>query len=106
LWCAASLGTPPGTRAVLRQLVFQVSGALADATRERSNVHAPSNYSPSWAHGRKVRALGLDGVHFRSVRQAGGLCLALFEERALTFSRVEFGAVVLEWNGTNSTRLA
>jgi hypothetical protein len=106
-WCAESVGMPPGTRAVFRHLVFEVSGAMADATRERGGgLHDRSDYGSSWGYGRLVRAAGLDGVHYRSVRKRGGRCLAVFENRAVRFARVEFGAVVLEWDGTASRRIA
>lgn len=105
--CAASLGTPPGSRAVLRHLIFQVSGTLADATAApRGGLHDPSTHVPSWAYGRQARAEGLQGVHYRSVRRRGGRCLAIFEERAVRFLRSELGAVILEWDGSTSRRIA
>ena len=105
--CAASVGTPPGARAVFQHLRFQVSATLADAAALRGGgLHDPSNYAPSWSFGRLARAAGLAGVHYRSVRRRGGRCLALFENRAARFLRVEFGAVVLEWDGRGSRRVA
>ena len=105
--CAASLGTPPGTRAVLRHLVFQMAGTLADASRDRTGgLHHPSEYGPSWAFGSRARAAGLAGVQYRSVRSKDGRCLAVFENRALAFLRVDFGAVVLAWDGVTSHRIA
>ena len=107
LQCAASLGTPPGARAVLRHVVFQVDAELADASGERrGGLHHPTDYAPSWAFGERARAAGRAGVHYRSVRRTGGRCLAVFDNRAATFLRVEFGAVVLEWDGGGSHRIA
>jgi hypothetical protein len=107
LHCRASLGTPPGTRAVFQHLVFQVSGTLADASVVRGGgLHDPLDYAPSWAYGHRVRSLGLAGVHYRSVRHRGGRCLAVFENRALRFLSIVFGAVVLEWDGSSSRRIA
>lgn len=106
LLCAESSGTPVGTRAVFRQLRFQVDGNLADAAKRGRKLLHPSDYGPSWAFGREVRLARLDGVRFPSVRQPSGLCLAVFEPRAVTFRQAELGAVVLAWNGTASTRIA
>ena len=105
--CAASQGTPPGSQAVLRQLSFQVAGKLADAAGARGQrLHDPNDYAPSWAFARQVRTAGLAGVHYRSVRHPGGRCLAVFENRALSFLRSEFGAVVVAWDGSRSHRTA
>lgn len=105
--CAASVGTPAGTQAVFRHLIFQVSGTFADASLVRGGgLHDPVDYAPSWSYGRRARAAGLEGVHFRSVRRRGGRCLAVFTNRAARFLRVEDGAVVLEWDGTTSRRIA
>lgn len=107
LRCLASVGTPPGARAVFRHLVFQVDGAMADAAAERrAGLHDPAGYGPSWGYGRLVRTAGLDGVHYRSVRLRGGRCLAVFHDDAARFSHVAFGAVVLEWDGAASGRIA
>lgn len=105
--CAASVGTPPGTRAVFRHLIFRVSGTLADAARlHGGGLHDPASYAPSWRFARLARAAALEGVHYRSVRRRGGRCLAVFENRTVRFLRVEFGAVVLEWDGGASRRIA
>ena len=103
--CAASLGTPPGSRAVFRHLVFQVAGTMAEAARTRRLLYLPEDYGPSWAYGANARAAGLAGVHYRSVRRKAGLCLAVFEDAAAVFLRVEFGAVILEWDGAVSRRI-
>ena len=104
--CAASLGTPPGARGVFRHLIFTVSGTFADVTKGHSPLHDPVSYVASWAYARHVRAACLDGVHYRSVRRRGGRCLGVFVGPVATFSRVEFGAVVLEWDGATSRRIA
>ena len=107
LLCAASVGTPPGTRAVFRHLVFQVAGDFADASLDRKHgLHNPSDYSASWAFGRRARATGFPGIHYRSVRKRGGRCLGVFEQTAVRFLRFELGAVILEWDGQASRRMA
>ena len=103
--CAASLGTPPGTRAVFRHLQFQLHGTLANSVRDRAGgLHRPEDYGPSWVFGDRTRRAGLDGVHYRSVRHPGGRCCAVYVDRAASFLRVDFGAVILEWDGTRSQR--
>lgn len=105
--CAASVGTPPGARAVFRHLIFRVAGTLADAASLHGDgLHDPASYAPSWRFARLARAAALEGVHYRSVRRRGGRCLAVFEPRTARFLRVEFGAVVLEWDGSASQRIA
>jgi hypothetical protein len=105
--CAASIGTPAGTRAVFRHLVFQVQGEFAGACGERrAGLHDPATYAPSWGYGRRARGAGADGVHYRSVRRRGGRCLGVFRPPAAIFLRVEFGAVILEWDGRVSVRFA
>jgi hypothetical protein len=97
---------PPGARAVFRQLVFQVSGAMAGAAAGRTaGLHDRDDYGPSWGYGRRVRASGLDGVHYRSVRRRGGRCLAVFENRVVAQATAVSGAVVLEWDGSASRRI-
>jgi len=104
--CAASIGTPPGARGVFRHLIFNVNGTFADVTKGHTPLHDPVSYAASWAYARHVRTACLDGVHYRSVRRRGGRCLGVFTNPAATFSRVEFGAVVLEWNGSTSRHIA
>nr|WP_320132545.1 RES family NAD+ phosphorylase [uncultured Holophaga sp.] len=105
--CSESVGTPAGTRATFRQLVFSVSGSYADASGDRrGGLHDPGSYAASWAYARKARAAGLPGVHYRSVRRRGGRCLAVFAAAAVRFLRQEWGAVVLEWDGEKSVRIA
>lgn len=105
-FCASSVGTPPGTQGVFRHLVFVVSGTFADVSKGHAPLHSPTSYTDSWAYARRVRAACLDGVLYRSVRKRGGRCLGVFVSPAATFYRVEFGAVVLEWDGSTSRRIA
>jgi hypothetical protein len=105
-FCAASPGTPPGTRAVFRHLAFQVGGMMAEAIAHGLGLLDPLDYGPSWTFDRRVRLAGFDGVYYKSVRANDGHCLAVFQDRAATFSHVEFGAVVLVWDGSASIRLA
>ena len=92
---------------MFRHLVFRVAGRFADASRDRRlGLHLPADYAPSWDYGRRVRELGLAGVHYRSVRRRGGRCLAVYDGRRVALLKAEMGAVILEWNGTASIRIA
>lgn len=92
---------------MLTHLRFQVEGVFADAAGTRMRgLHDPGDYGPSWAYGTRARAADLQGVHYRCVRREGGRCLAVFTEEALNFLGTQQGAVVLEWDGTASRRIA
>ena len=105
IW-AASIGTPPGARGTFRHLIFTVNGTFVDITKGHTPLYDSVSHAASWAYARNVRAACLDGVHYRSIRRRGGRCLGVFTNPAATFSRVEFGAVVLEWDGSASRRIA
>lgn len=105
--CAASLGTPPGTRGTFRRLRFVVNGTFADTTgKAPAGVHSRVDYSASWGFARQARVANLAGVHYRSARRRGGVCLAVFDHRTVEFKNVEFGAVVMEWDGSAVQRIA
>jgi len=62
----------------------------------------PDHYAASQALGRRLRAAGSWGVHFPSVRHAGGLCVGIFRPRAL--GRARTGAhIALHWDGARIT---
>ena len=105
--CSASQGTPPGTRGIFRRVRFAVTGDFADTTSKApARVHSKTDYSASWGFARQVRAANLAGVRFLSARRRGGVCLAVFDHVMVEFKRVEFGAVVLEWDGARVQRIA
>jgi RES domain-containing protein len=103
--CAASRGTPPGTRALFRHLRFGVSGLFADATPDPA-LRDPGDYGPSWAFGARARQEGLDGVHYPSARREEARCLAVFRAGSARLRRTEAGAILLEWDGARSRRIA
>jgi RES domain-containing protein len=106
LFCSSTPGTARGMHSSFRHLVFQVKGTMADASRHGTALRHPTDYAPSWDFGRRVRAARLDGVRYPSVRMAGGACLAVFQNHAVRFDRVDLGAVILEWDGAKSVRIA
>jgi len=102
----AGFGISPAASARPGSSPMYAARPPARAAERRPGLHDPSGYGPSWGYGRLARAAGLDGVHYRSVRRRGGRCLAVFQDRAARFSQVVFGAVVLEWDGSCSRRIA
>lgn len=59
----------------------------------------PSRYAAAQAFGARVRAAGDNGIAYRSVRHAGGECVALFHPRAVgPVRRAE--QLHYEWSGT------
>jgi hypothetical protein len=102
---ASAPSTPRGMHTSFRQLVFRVDGAMADAARHGRPLRHPIDYAPSWVFGAQVRAARLDGIRYTSVRATRGSCVAAFESGAARFDRVEYGAVVLEWDGSTVVRI-
>jgi hypothetical protein len=66
----------------LRLYLADLDARLADVQR-RPEMHHPDDYGDSQQLGREAREGGKDGVVYRSVRHAGGLCAAVFRPRAL-----------------------
>lgn len=102
---ASAPATPRGMRPSFRHLIFRVDGIMAQATKHGGSLLHPADYTASWTFGTLVRAANLDGVRYPSVRAAHGTCVAVFGNRAVRFERVDFGAVVLEWDGTAAVRI-
>lgn len=64
-------------RLELRLYLADLDARLVDV-RKRPEYHRPDDYAPGQALGREIRAAGGDGVLYRSVRDPGGLCAAVF----------------------------
>lgn len=85
----------------LRCYVAAIAPPLHDLRPARwAPVHAPDDYAPSQALARTLRAAGSHGVAYRSVRHAGGECVALFRPRALILPVVQGAHVTLRWDGS------
>lgn len=54
-------------------------------------LYDPGEYGESRAFGARVRAGGLDGIVYRSVRRSGGHCAAIYSISALANCRVQRG---------------
>jgi hypothetical protein len=90
----------------LRLVTATVDAELHDLATlqgaERAKVLDPQDYAASRALGRHLRAAGSWGVHFPSVRHAGGLCVGIFRPRALKNARTG-GHYALHWDGARIT---
>ncbi|HVO90537.1 MAG TPA: RES family NAD+ phosphorylase [Casimicrobiaceae bacterium] len=73
-------------RLEMRLYLVDLDARLVDA-RARDEVHLPSDYGPSQKVGIAARVAGRDGVLYRSVRNPGGLCAAVFRPRVLARCR-------------------
>jgi hypothetical protein len=58
-------------------------------TREHAPLHDPDSYTASQAFARDLMKRGADGVIYRSVRRAGGECLACFHPRLVLNVRID-----------------
>jgi hypothetical protein len=74
---------PRGTQVQLRVLVSSRVDASFHDVRPFPEVHAASDYGPSQALARDLRALGSNGLLYASVRHEGKACLAVFRPKAI-----------------------
>lgn len=80
--------------AAVHQRLHDVRGA-----RWRS-VHDPLDYTASQALARRLRGTGSWGLVYRSVREAGGECIAALRPKAITLPVRQAQHVTMHWNGT------
>jgi len=66
-----------GWHSQFRMLVGPVNRSFADL-RGREDCHDPEDWTVPQALGAQLRSAGADGVHYRSVRSPGGLCIGAF----------------------------
>ncbi len=93
----------PACTVTLRCYSCRVSEPLHDIRGEIwQGLHDPDDYRPSQQFGRKLRDENAWGLHYRSVRRAGGECIAVLRPRAL--AQVRQGAhYAYVWNGVRIT---
>ncbi len=73
------------TELTMRQYINKVALALHDVRSERyAALHEPDAYNASQAFAREMRGSGSNGLLYRSVRHAGGECVAAFRPKAVT----------------------
>lgn len=75
----------PDTRFFMREYVGHVLLPLLDITgADYTHLHDPDDYSPSQSAAYGLRKQGSNGLLYNSVRNAGGLCVAVFRPVALS----------------------
>lgn len=88
----------------MRAYVGHVRADLHDVRGQGwDEVHDPDNLSASQAlarHLRQVDSLGSWGIAYRSVRHAGGECVALLRPRAIKPPVIRASHVTLHWHGS------
>jgi hypothetical protein len=92
--------SPPAqdTEYPFRLLNLSVSGRLADIRKGHKQLHHPDDYRSGQLFGRTLWEKGHDGIHYRSVRDPGGECLALLSPTTIG-GCTQDGTRVLRWNG-------
>lgn len=92
----------------MRVLRGDVEGELGDLDllsddRYRGQLLDPDSYAASRAFGRRLKEEGRDGIHFGSVRRAGGKCVALFRPKTAR-PPVQAGTLKYHWDGERVRR--
>lgn len=72
---------------------------IRDDDPHHAPLHAPDDYTASQAFATHLRRSGSAGIAYRSVRHAGGECIAVFRPRALLKPR-QGQHLAYRWNGT------
>ena len=82
----------PAQEVDMRVYAVDLAGRLHDVRRLREShpaLYHPSSYTASQALAARLRGAGSDGIVYRSVRDEGGECAAVFRPRLLTGCRQE-----------------
>ena len=83
----------------MRLLEADLDGMLHDVrTIGSSALYDPESYADSQIFARAVRAAGSNGIAYRSVRHAGGQCVAVFRPRLLRRGR-QADYLLYRWDG-------
>jgi RES domain-containing protein len=84
----------------LRSYIADVQAELHDIRGPGWDaVHDPDDYRASQRLARSLRVRGSWGIAYRSVRHAGGECVAAFKPRAIRLPVVQGAHLTLHWNG-------
>lgn len=79
---------PRGTVLEMRVLFSEgLDARLVDLRRGHNAEHDPDDYAPAQVLAQGVRQQGALGIVYRSVRDPGGLCLAVFKPKAIPLPR-------------------
>lgn len=98
-----STGEVPGWHSQFRMLVGAVDRVFADL-RGRDDCHDPDHWDVPQALAAHLRAGGADGVHYRSVRSPGGLCIGAFWPDAVGLPR-QSDHFEMHWDGQRVDRV-
>lgn len=94
---ATELGRPIDVD--MRMYQAHLSGELHDVRRGApASIYDPDDYRASQAMGRKLRSAGSNGLIYNSVRDEGGICVAVFRPRLLSQCRQE-RHLTYQWDG-------
>lgn len=78
----------PACTITLRSYSSRIAQSLHDIRGEAwQALHAPDDYVPSQRFGKQLRDIDAWGLWYRSVRKAGGECVAVLRPRALSHVR-------------------
>ena len=94
-------GYKPIAHATVRSYVGQTVQSLEDV-RSYDAVHHPSDYSLSQAYALQQRQAGASGILYRSVRAAGGECVAFLKPPA-TSPVKQAAHYSVNWDGDRFT---
>lgn len=84
----AASSEPRGTLLELRVLVSErVARRYHDVRSGHPELHLRDDYGPPQAFARPLRGAGSNGIVYRSVRHAGGTCLAVLRPKAIAIPR-------------------
>jgi len=89
----------PGETSELRMLVGAVDTELLDVRSGFASLHDPDDYSKPQAFGSKARAVGENGIVYRSVRDPGGQCLGALRPKAVSIP-IQGPHYEYHWNGS------
>ncbi len=95
----------PGMRVHFSALRCRMSGHFVDVRSGHDALHSPDNHSEGRAFGMAAKRAGADGIANRSVRKAGGECVAIFRRQCI-LSCARGGLVAFEWDGEKLATLA
>jgi RES domain-containing protein len=103
-FCRASK-QEPGWTGQFRALVGRVDRQFHDLDRPGfEECLSPDDYGPSQALARRLRGSGSDGVHYPSVRDPGGFCIAAFWPDVVSVP-VQAGHYAFEFDGDRITHI-
>lgn len=95
----------PGTRLEMRRYVTTLRRPMTLLPADRhKELLDPDSYAVSQSFGREVRDTGAWGLYYRSVRHAGGRCVAAFRPPALAPVR-QVSHYRYHWDGQRITQI-